>query len=171
MAIGLATIALTLGSIALFEGVAALLEQITGDPEADVQAALENLAANNQRRALSQIAVEQAGADDLNEKFGRFERIPQRMLTSAALGRMPGSRADGGGQNSELINMVSQRLGLDPGVLNRASSPSRMGDTSHITRRMGRSPAGGTFTGQAPGGGQVQGQPPQGQQPQQPQGQ
>jgi len=140
MAITLAGTAAVLGSIALFEGVAALLEQIEGDPEADVQVALQQLAARNQRRALGQVAGEVAGQEHLQEKFAKFNKIPSRLLTQAALSRMPGPELGGGERDTAILDMVSQRIGVNPRVLSQVSAPSRMGDMNTIVRQMGGSP-------------------------------
>lgn len=106
-----------------------LLEHIEGDPEADVALALQQLAAKNQRRAFTSVAVEQMGAEQIEENFARFNRIPSRMLTAASLRGMPQPyRTRGTG----VVDMVSQRLGISPQMLNEASHPSRMGDTSQI---------------------------------------
>lgn len=142
MAITLVGAATIFGSIALFEGVAALLEHIEGDPEADVAAALQQLAAKNQRRAFAQAAAETAGAEHLEQKFAKFNRIPSRFLTQAALSRMPGPELGGPPPDTGLLDMVSTRLGVDPQALGRASAPSRMGDASTIYRQMGKSPPG-----------------------------
>lgn len=135
----LLTMAGIFGTIALFEGVAALLEHIEGDPEADVALALQQLAAKNQRRAFATAAVEQQGTEALQERFAKFNRIPSRLLTQAALSRMPQPEAGGDG-NTAVLDMVSQRLGVGPRVLDQVSSPSRMGDMSSIARQMGTSP-------------------------------
>lgn len=132
----LLTMAGIMGSIALFEGVAALLEHIEGDPEADVTAALQQLAAKNQRRAFATAATEQAGIENLDERFARFNQISSRFLTQAALSRMPQPplREEG---NTAVLDMVSQRLGVTPRTLDQVSSPSRLGDMSTIYRQMG----------------------------------
>lgn len=137
MAITLLGAGVMLGSIALFEGLAALLEHIEGDPEADVTTALRQLAASNQRRAFSVTAGEQAGVEHLQQKFARFNRIPTRLLTQAALDR-EGPEVGGPVQNTDLLNMIHQRLGIPQGTLGRVSSPSRMGDTSSIFRQLGK---------------------------------
>lgn len=135
----LLTMAGIFGAIVLAEGLAAVLEQVMGDPEADVTMALQQLAAKNQRRALATMATEQAGIEHLQERFARFNRIPSRLLTQAALSRMPQPEA-GGERNTAVLDMISQRLGISPRVLNQVSSPSRMGDMSSIARQMGTSP-------------------------------
>ncbi len=140
MAVTLAAIGGIMGSIALFEGLAALLEHLEGNPEADVALALQQLAAKNQRRAFATMATEQAGVEDLQERFAKFNEIPSRLLTQAALSRMPSPPAGGG--NTAILDMVSQRLGVSPRVLDQVSSPSRMGDMSSIARQMGTSPPG-----------------------------
>ena len=134
---GLGMIAGTLGVIALFEGVAALLEHIEGDPEADVQAALQQLAARNQRRAMGVLATEQLGQEQVEEKFARFNVIPQRALTQEAIRGTPGPAL---GQDTGLIEMVSARLGITPQQMGRVSHPSRMGDMTSVIRQMGKSP-------------------------------
>lgn len=158
MAITLVGAGILLGSIALFEGIAALLEHIEGDPEADVSLALQQLAASNQRRAFSLAATEQAGAEDVDRKFAAFNQIPSRVLSEASLlnqGR-PFDTA-----NSELLDFVSSRLRVPSRELTRISSPSRMGDMSQVHRQLGSSLASPPPTqGQTPG--QAPGQPPQG---------
>lgn len=136
MALG--AIAGTIGIIALFEGVAALLEHMEGDPEADVQSALQQLATKSQRRAFSLSAVEQTGQEAVEQKFARFNQIPQRVLTEAALSRSPGPPL--GQADTGLLDMVSARLGIAPQQLSASSHPSRMGDMSSIARQVGRSP-------------------------------
>ncbi len=128
----------TLGIIALFEGLAALLEHIEGDPEADVAAALQQLASKNQRRAFALSATEQAGEEEVERKFALFNKIPQRFLTQAALNNAPGPLA--GDQNTSLLDMVSSRLGMSSQRLGQVSHPSRMGDMSSIARQIGKSP-------------------------------
>lgn len=134
----LLTMAAIGGSIVLFEGLAALLEHIEGNPEADVALALQQLAARNQRRAFATMATEQAGIEHLQERFARFNRIPSRLLTGAALSQMPQPPLREGG-NTAILDMVSQQLGVPARSLEQVSSPSRMGDMSSIARRMGTS--------------------------------
>lgn len=128
-----------LGAIAAFEGIAAVLEHVMGDPEADVTTALQQLAAKNQRRAFGEMATEQAGTEYLDERFSKLNQIPSRLLTQAAMSRT-GPPVVGGGTNTEVLDMISQRLGISPEDLIRASSPSRMGDTSSLIRQMGDVP-------------------------------
>lgn len=130
------------GSIVLFEGLAALLEHLMGNPEADVTLALQQLAAKNQRRAFATMATEQAGIEELDERFSRFNQISSRFLTQAALSRRPQPPLREGG-NTALLDMVSQRIGVPPRVLDQVSSPSRMGDMSSIPRQMGVPPPSG----------------------------
>lgn len=136
MALG--AIAGTLGIIALFEGVSALLEHLEGDPEADVAVALQQLASKNQRRAFSLAATEQTGQEAVERKFARFNTIPQRILTEAALSRSPGPPL--GGLDTGVLDMVSARLGVSPRQLEQSSHPSRMGDMSSIARQIGTTP-------------------------------
>jgi hypothetical protein len=130
-------IAGTLGMIALFEGVAALLEHIEGDPEADVQTALQQLAAKNQRRAMSIIATEQRGKEQVEANFARFNEVPRRALSQAAMLQSGGPAM---GRDTGLIDMVAARLGMTPERLGQVSHPSRLGDMSSVIRRMGQSP-------------------------------
>lgn len=136
MAISLVSAAALFGSIALFEGIAALLEHIEGDPEADVAAALQQLATRNQRRAFSIAATEQAGVEDVEQKFAAFNQIPSRVLSEAALLRQ-GTPFET--SNTELLDYVSSRLRVPSTEMARISSPSRMGDMSQVHRRLGRS--------------------------------
>ncbi len=140
MAITLAGTGVVMGSIILFEGIAAILEHLEGNPEVDVAAALQQLAAKNQRRAFAQAAGELAGAEHLQAKFARFNEIPSRLLTQAAMSRMPGPELGGGPRDTGVLDMVAQRAGVSPRVLNQVSSPSRMGDMNTIARQMGTSP-------------------------------
>ena len=140
MAITLAGAGVLFGSIMLFEGLAALLEHIEGDPEADVTAALQKLVRTNQRRAFAQQAGEVAGEENLQQRFAKFNQIPSRLLTSAALSRMPGPELGGAPRDTALLDMVATRAGVSPRVLNQVSSPSRMGDMGSIARQMGTSP-------------------------------
>ena len=126
-----------LGSIALFEGLAALLEHMEGDPEADVMMALQQLAAKNQRRAFGIQAVEQLGTEEVERSFARFNEIPSRILTQAALDRAPQPPL---GRDTGVLDMVSQRLGVSPTQLGQASHPSRMGDMSQVARAIDTSP-------------------------------
>lgn len=140
MAITLVGAGIMFGSIMLFEGLAALLEHIEGDPEADVASALQRLARTNQRRAFAQQAGEVAGEEHLQQKFAKFNQIPSRLLTSAALSRMPGPELGGAPRDTALLDMVATRAGVSPRVLNQVSAPSRMGDMGTVTRQMGTSP-------------------------------
>jgi len=130
-------IASTIGIIALFEGLAAVLEHIEGDPEADVQMALQHLASKNQRRAMSSLATEQRGREHVEEKFSRFHEIPQRALSQSAMLQSGGPSM---ARDTGLIDMVSSRLGITPEQMGQVSHPSRMGDMSSIIRRVGKSP-------------------------------
>ncbi len=127
----------TLGMIALFEGVAALLEHIEGDPEADVQMALQQLASKNQRRAMSILATEQRGKEQVEEQFARFSEVPKRALSQTAMLQSGGPAM---GRDAGLINMVSSRLGITPEQMGQVSHPSRLGDMSSVIRQMGKSP-------------------------------
>ncbi|KKN68086.1 hypothetical protein LCGC14_0455400 [marine sediment metagenome] len=133
MAITLVGAAGLLGSIALIEGLAALLEHIEGDPEADVQVALRQLAARNQRRAFSLAAVEQAGKEDVEQQFARFNEIPSRVLSEVSLSRQGDPRTN---PDTGLLDFVSARLGVPSRELSRVSAPARMGDMSQVHRRL-----------------------------------
>jgi hypothetical protein len=119
-----------LGSIALFEGIAALLGHLEGDPEADVETALRQLAEKNQRRAFSLEVGEQEGRESVDEKFAQFNEIPSRILTKEALSRTP--QPSRGERNTGLLDMVAARMGLTPEQLGKASHPSRAGDMSSM---------------------------------------
>ncbi len=125
-----------LGSIILFEGAAALLEEIVGDPEADVASALQRLSEHNQRQALGSLADEQLGIEEVERQFSQFNRIPGRILTTAALQNAPQPFQT---QDTGVLDMVSQRLGVSPQMLGQASHPSRLGDMSQVYRDMGTS--------------------------------
>ncbi len=129
----LTTTVAILGSIALFEGIAALLEHLEGDPEADVALALQQLASKNQRRAFSIAATEQAGIEDVDQKFAAFNQIPSRILSEAALSRQGAPLTE---PSSELLDFVSSRLRVPSKELARVSAPSRMGDMSQVFRRL-----------------------------------
>lgn len=134
-----------LGSIVVLEGIMAVLERTTGDPEADVALALQQLAARNQRRAFALEAGEALGAEEVERKFARFNTIPQRTLTqSAVLGGSPLSTRAGMSQDTSLLDMVSSRLGTSPDVLRSASAPRRVGDLSGALRAVGKPPTGGS---------------------------
>lgn len=157
--ITLASAGLLFGSVMLFEGLAAILNHIEGDPEADVQVALQELVAKNQRRAFSLAAAEQAGKEDVREQASKFNSIPGRTLSNASLNV---GKVTAGPPDTRLLDYVSAQLGLAPQQLSQISSPARMGDLSQMHRMGGRSL-------QAPQPPQRPG--PQGpQQPQQPQG-
>lgn len=123
-----------LGSIVLFEGAAALLEEVVGDPEADVASTLQRLAERNQRQALGGLAREQLGTEEVERQFSAFNRIPGRILTTSALQNAPQPFQD---QDTGVLDMVSQRLGVSPQMMGQASHPSRMGDMSQVYRNMG----------------------------------
>lgn len=135
MAVGM--IVGTLGAIVLVEGVMALLKHIEGDPEADVQAALQQLASKNQRRAMGILATEQRGKEQVEEQFARFNEVPRRALSQSAMLQSGGPAM---GRESGLIDMVSSRLGMSSEQLGQVSHPSRLGDMSSVIRRMGKSP-------------------------------
>jgi len=136
MAMGM--IAGTLGLIALTEGLVAVLKHIEGDPEADVQMALQQLASKNQRRAMGILAGEQRGKEQVEEQFARFNEVPRRALSQSAMLQSGGPAM--GQQERGLLDMVSSRLGISPEQLGQVSHPSRLGDMSSVIRRMGKSP-------------------------------
>ncbi len=124
-----------LGSILLFEGVAALLEEVVGDPEADVVDTLTRLSQNNQRQALGGLAREQLGAEEVERQFSAFNRIPGRILTTTSLQNAPQPFQE---QDTGVLDMVSQRLGVSPQMMSQASHPNRLGDMSQVYRNMGQ---------------------------------
>ena len=130
-----AGMAALLGSIVLFEGLAALLEEMVGDPEADVVSTLTRLAEHNQRQALGGLADTQLGAEEVDRQFSQFNRIPGRILTTAALQNAPQPFQS---QDTGVLDMVSQRLGVSPQMMGQVSHPSRMGDMSQVYRDMGQ---------------------------------
>lgn len=133
-------IAGVLGSIALFEGLQALLESFVGDPEADVSLALQRLAANNRQRVVTRLAIEQAGKEDLDTRFAEFNEIPRRALAQDAFDNLPGPAL--GERDTGVLDFVSQGLNVSPRGLERASSPSQLGDLSEVFRRVGQQPPG-----------------------------
>lgn len=135
MALTMMTMAGIAGSIVLFEGLAALMESIVGDPEQDVTMALRRLASKNQRRAMSQLASEQRFQETMDERLAPINSATSRALTSAAMNQAPGGFV----QESEpsMIDSIEKRLGLQSGHLARVSSPQRMGDMSSIYHQAG----------------------------------
>ncbi len=132
----LTTIGITLGYFALFEGAAAIMKEIVGDPEQDVTAALQRLQAKTARRHVTDLAAEQATSEDIDEQFAQFNQIPQRALSEAAiLQNSPNPNP----QDTGLLDYVSQRLRVPPREFERISSPSRLGDMSSLHRTMGKS--------------------------------
>lgn len=127
-----------LASVVLFEGLQAFLEHMEGDPEADVMLALRQLAEKNQRRAFATEAIEQKGAEEIERKFATFNRIPSRMLTSAALRNAPQPPL-GPERDTGVLDWVSQQLGVTPAQLDEVSHPRRMGDMSQVHHGMGQS--------------------------------
>lgn len=141
MAIGLASIAGMMGAVVAMEGIMAIIEHIEGDPEADVQAALQALAAKNQRRAFALEATEQLGREDLQERFAQFNVIPQQALSQAAIvGSAPLSVQAGLPPDTGLLDFVTARLRVTPDQLRAVSAPNRMGDMSGALRAAGRTP-------------------------------
>ncbi len=140
-----------LGTFALFEGVAAIMGEVTGDPEADVQAALQRLQAKTQRRHATELAAEQASREDIDEQFAQFNQIPQRALSEASLLQQSSNPTP---EDTGLMDYVTSRLGLPGHEFERLSSPSRMGDMSSIHRKLGNSlPSAPPAAGAAPPGG------------------
>lgn len=131
-----------LGSIIAIEGLMAILEAVVGDPEADVQQALADLASKNQRRAFALEAGQVLGAEEVQRKLSRFNVIPQRALTQAAMLESTAlSTRAGIPQDTELLDFVSSRIGQSPEVLRSASAPRRVGDLSGVLRSVGKPPA------------------------------
>lgn len=132
-----------MGAIIAIEGLMAVLEAVEGDPEADVKQALEDLVSRNQRRAFSLEAGAVAGEAEVERKFSRFNEIPRRALTQAAIGQggSIGVRA-GVPQNTAILDFVSARLGRNPSELLTASAPRRVGDLSGMMRSIGKGPIG-----------------------------
>ncbi len=126
----------TLGYFVLFEGMAAIMKEITGDPEADVQAALQRLQAKTARRHATDLAAEQATAEDIDEQFAQFNEIPGRALSEAAiLSNSPNPNPP----DTALLDYVSQRLRVPAREFDRLSAPSRLGDMSSLHRGIGAS--------------------------------
>lgn len=143
MAIGIGAIAGMLGTVVAMEGIMAIIEYIEGDPEADVQAALQALAAKNQRRAFALEATEQMGREDLQERFAQFNVIPQQALSRAAtIGSAPLSVQAGIPPDTGLLDFVTARLRVTPDQLRAVSAPNRVGDMSGAIRSTGRTPPG-----------------------------
>lgn len=132
-----------IGSIVAIEGIMAILEHIEGDPEADVQAALQALAAKNQRRAFALEAVEQRGKEEVQERFAQFNTIGQRTLSQVALvGSAPINVQAGIPPDTGLLDFVTSRLGMSPDQMREASAPRRRGDMTGAIRSAGRTPPG-----------------------------
>ncbi len=131
-----------IASIVVIEGVMAALEVMEGDPEADVQQALADLASKNQRRAFALEAGETLGDEEVEKKFARFNTVPQRALTQAALTESSPIGVRGGvPPDTALLDFVSSRMGQTPEALRSASSPRRMGDMSEVLRSIGKPPS------------------------------
>lgn len=161
MALTMMTVAGIAGTIVLFEGLAALMESMVGNPEQDVQMALRQLAAKNQRRAIGQLASEQAYSEDMNERLAPLNSMMSRALTSNAMNEGPGLYLKD--SSPTMLSNIERKLGVPPGHLARISSPTRMGDTSPIFHAVGKSipaPAGNPSSKPQPGQGGPPGQPP-----------
>lgn len=155
MALG--AIAGIIAAIAATEGAVALLKQLMGDPEAEVENALQQLASRNQRRALALEAVEQRGQEDVEERLAAFNRFPGQVLSKVSLARSEGPEISP--QDTALLEWVSQRLGVSPAYLSKVSSPLRDGDLSQTFRSLGKSLD--TSAAPPPGGAPPTGGPPQ----------
>jgi hypothetical protein len=148
MAIG--AIAAMVAPIVFFEGLAAVLKYIEGDPEADVQTALEQLSTQAQNRFVSVESATVRGQEDTQSKLAGFNAIPTAVLSRAqTMGQDIRNRS---APNTDLVDFVTRKLGVDAEQLRRASAPSRVGDMSIPGRTMGRSfpasPPGGVPNGQ-----------------------
>lgn len=132
-----------LAYLVVIEGGLALWDKLIGDPEGDVQSALESIAIENQVTARAQIAAEARGTERIEEQFSRFNPLAVEALTSAGQARRPGAlRGLRGGrevtaQGTELLDLVSSGLGMSPEELGQRSSPGRMGDFTGLKRAVG----------------------------------
>jgi len=139
MALTMITVAGIAGSMVLLEGLYALVEHMVGDPEADVEMALRNLASKNQRRAMHQLGAQGRYEDMMAAQHGNpMNQVFERGLTSAAMNT-------GGGpflqeSQGDLLRSIEARLGVQPGQLASMSSPERAGDMSSIYHAAGRQP-------------------------------
>jgi len=129
-----------LAGIVATEGVLALLGELEGDPEMDVQLALQRLAQRNQQNAISIESGIQQGADEVQRKFALFNKIPGRALSQASFNRNNTLTAQSGqSPDTELLDFVSNSVGQSPDALRFASAPKRTGDLSGIIGSIGRS--------------------------------
>jgi hypothetical protein len=144
MAVGLGTIGAIMAYLVVTEGGLALLKHMTGDPEADVQRALESVATESAMQAQAQMTGEIAGQEEIQRKFARFQPLASQALSASALGGSPGALASlrGGrevtrGQDTDLLDLVSTRLGMSPQQLTALTSPRRAGDYTGLAREVG----------------------------------
>jgi hypothetical protein len=124
------------------EGGLALLKHMTGDPEADVQRALESVATESAMQAQAQMTGETAGQEEIQRKFARFQPLASQALSASALGGTPGALASMRGNrevagDTDLLDLVSARLGMAPQQLTALSSPRRAGDYTGLLREAG----------------------------------
>lgn len=131
-----------LAAVAAMEGIMAVLEHVQGDPEADVQAALAALARKNQRRAFALEAGEVLAQEDLDERFGSFNKVASRTLTQASLLQSPAGPRAGVEPSTALLDFVTQRMGVSPERLRHSSAPRRIGDMSGVQRAINKVPSG-----------------------------
>lgn len=135
-----------IGSVLLIEGILAFINNATGDPKGDVQRTLEQTAIQSQLRASQELALEQQQEEELQGQFARFNRPAQQALSSAAILGSPGGVAGARGgqvvqgqvpQGTELLDLVSARVGLSPDELRSLTSSGRVGDLTSLPQAAG----------------------------------
>lgn len=123
-------IAKGVAAFAATEILARLLDDWTGDPEAQVEALLQQI----QKESATQAVLASNRPAMVDEAVAKaFEGIrPERTLTQMAM--LQRGQMDITPDNKPVLSYVAAQLGVHPADLLRRSSPGRMGDFSALQR-------------------------------------
>jgi len=119
-----------LASFVVAEIVAHLLDAWNGDPEADVDAVLQQA----QKQAVLRGGLDYNRPAMVEESVAKaFQGIrPERTLSQLALLRS--GQMDITNDDKPVLTYIAAQLGIDPMDLIKRSSPARMGDYSDLTK-------------------------------------
>lgn len=130
----LANVGAMLASYLLMEGISAIAEKATGDPERDVQNALSQVQSQAQFSALQDYTRPTRVGEFMGQAFKGIH--PERSITELAMLRRGLYDKVSDPETSPTLHYVTQRLGISPADFIQRTSPTRMGDMSTITRAL-----------------------------------
>ena len=123
-------------SIGAFMGLQAILDWLSGDPEAGLQEGV----ARNAALAKSALLEPAEKAQAYSDIEGRY-RIPAREIVGQAAAVKSGAIPVAGAQGMELLAQTAARMNMTPEQLAQRLNPARKGDFSNLSRAaFGRGP-------------------------------